>query len=249
MFVMVVPVVVIVIRGPGMNELLTRREPVTARPFEWALRLQECRVPRQGALEIEGAEVEHTIQRQFGTLRAHQRRRGVDAAQFLLDARQLRGADQVGLVEQQHIAKADLAGGDGRVAQLPADMRGIDQRDHGIQAKILAQVFIDEEGLRHGSWVSKPGGLDEHVVETIAPLAQLAEHTDQVATHGAADATVGGLEDLFLGTDHQFMVDGHFAEFVLDDGDALAVLLREDAVEQRGLAGAEKTGEHRNRYA
>ena len=39
------------------------------------------------------------------------------------------------------------------------------------------------------------------------------------------------------------------AELVLDHGDALSVLLAEDTVQQRRLAGAEKTGEHRHRDA
>ena len=39
------------------------------------------------------------------------------------------------------------------------------------------------------------------------------------------------------------VVDADLAELVLDHGDALAVLLGEDAVEQRGLAGAEEAGE------
>ena len=116
-------------------------------------------------------------------------------------------------------------------------MRGIDQRDDRIELEFLAQVFVDEECLRHRPRIGQPGGFDQHVVEAIAPLAQLVQHPDQVAAHRAADAAVGGLEDLLLRADHQFVIDGHLAEFVLDDGDALAVLLGKNAIEQRGLAG------------
>jgi len=38
------------------------------------------------------------------------------------------------------------------------------------------------------------------------------------------DAPVVHFEDLFLGADDQRLVDTHFAELVLDDGDALAVV-------------------------
>jgi hypothetical protein len=44
--------------------------------------------------------------------------------------------------------------------------------------------------------------------------------------------------------DDEVVVDADLAELVDDDGVALAVVLREDAVEQRGLAGAEIAGEH-----
>ena len=245
-----VAVMVLVLRGgSGVHNVDTSRQPITARPFKGPLRLQEIRVPCQRALEIEGAEIEYLIQRQLGPARAHQARGGVDRAQFLLDPRQLRGADQVGLVEQQHVGKADLVGGGRHFPQLGADMRGVDQRNDGIQLVVVAQVCVDEEGLRHRARIGKPRGLDQHVVEAIAALAQLAQHPDQVAAHGAADAAIGGLEDFLLGADHQLVVDRDFAEFVLDHGDALAVLLRQDAIEQRGLAGAEKPGEHRHRDA
>jgi hypothetical protein len=49
--------------------------------------------------------------------------------------------------------------------------------------------------------------------------------------------------------DHQLAVDADLAEFVLDDRDALAVLLREDAVQERGFSGAKEAREYRDRYA
>ena len=44
------------------------------------------------------------------------------------------------------------------------------------------------------------------------------------------------------------LVDADFAEFVLDDGDALAVFLAEDAVQERGFSGAKEAREYRDRY-
>ena len=45
------------------------------------------------------------------------------------------------------------------------------------------------------------------------------------------------------------LIDADLAEFVLDDRDALAVLLGQDAVQQRGLSGAKEAREYRDRYA
>src|SRR5207247_5323927 len=45
-------------------------------------------------------------------------------------------------------------------------------------------------------------------------------------------------------TDDEIVVDADLAEFVDDDGVLLPVRLRQDTVEQRGLAGAEIAGEH-----
>ena len=80
-------------------------------------------------------------------------------------------------------------------------------------------------------------------VELVAALAQLGQDADEVAAHAAADAAVVQLEDFLVRLDDELVVDADLAEFVFDHGDALAVIFGEDAVEQRGLAGAEKAGD------
>ncbi len=66
---------------------------------------------------------------------------------------------------------------------------------------------------------------------------------------GATDAAVVHLEHFLVGVDEQLRVDADLAELVDDHGIALAVVLGEDAVEERGLAGAEEAGEHGHRNA
>ena len=55
---------------------------------------------------------------------------------------------------------------------------------------------------------------------------QPLEHLDQVAAHGAADAAVVHLVDLFVGLDDQVVVDADLAELVDDDREAQAVARR-----------------------
>ena len=81
-------------------------------------------------------------------------------------------------------------------------------------------------------------------VEPALALHQALDDADQVAAHRAADAAVVHLVDLLVGLDDEVVVDADLAELVDDDGVALAVVLGEDAVEERGLAGAEIAGEH-----
>src|SRR5690606_31919872 len=119
----------------------------------------------------------------------------------------------------------------------------------GIDHELVAQVIIEEEGLRHRPWIGHAGGFDQGMVEAVATLEQLAQHTDQVAAHRAADAAIAGFEDLLFSADHQLVIHAHFPELVLDHGNALAMLVRKDAVEQRGLARAEKAGQHGDRNA
>ena len=109
---------------------------------------------------------------------------------------------------------------------------------------MAADVFIYEEGLRDRRRIGKAGGFDQDPVEVTLAPHQPGEDADEIASHGAADATVVHLENLFVRVDDEIIVDTDLAKFIDDDRIALAVGLGEDAIEQRRLAGAEITGEH-----
>ena len=124
------------------------------------------------------------------------------------------------------------------------DVLGVDDGDDAVEPVGVADLGVAEERLRHGPRVGEAGGLDEHAVEPVLALEQPAEDAEQIAAHGAAEAAVVHGEDLLVGLDDELVVDADLAELVLDDGDLAAVLLGEDAVQQRRLAGAEEAGEH-----
>ena len=104
--------------------------------------------------------------------------------------------------------------------------------------------LVHEEGLRHRRGVGEAGGLDDDGVELAFAPHEPVDDAHQVAAHGAADAAVVHLEHFLVGVDDELVVDADLAELVDDDGVFLAVRLGQDAVEQRGLAGAEIAGEH-----
>jgi sulfur carrier protein ThiS len=66
-----------------------------------------------------------------------------------------------------------------------------------------------------------------------------------IAAHGTTDAAVVHLKDFLIRANNEFVVNADFAEFIFDDGDALAVLLGQDAVQQRSFSRTEKTGQDR----
>ena len=121
---------------------------------------------------------------------------------------------------------------------------GVGDGDDGVELGLAADVLVDEEGLRHRRRIGEAGGLDDDGVELALAPHQPVDDADQVAAHGAADAAVVHLEDFLVGADDEVVVDADLAELVDDDGELLAVRLGQDAVEQRGLAGAEIAGEH-----
>ena len=82
----------------------------------------------------------------------------------------------------------------------------------------------------------------------LQPIDQIGERVDEIAAHRAAEAAVGKLDDPVGRTLDQQMVDRDVAELVDDDGRIGERRVLEQPVEQRRLAGAEKTGQHRDRY-
>jgi hypothetical protein len=90
--------------------------------------------------------------------------------------------------------------------------------------------------------IRKAGRLNENAVERPFPLHQPFDDPDQVASHGAADATIVHFKDFFLRIDDQVVIDADFAELVHDDGVSPAVIPGEDAIRQCRFASSEKTG-------
>ena len=156
------------------------------------------------------------------------------------------GRDEVGLVEEDDVGEADLLLRLGRVGEAERQVLGVGDGDHRVELGLGLDLVVHEEGLGDGRGVGEAGGLDQDAVEAARPLHQALDDADQVAAHRAADAAVVHLVDLLVGFDDEVVVDADLAELVDHDGVALAVVLAEDAVEERRLAGAEIAGEHRD---
>ena len=206
--------------------------------------VEEFRLDLQDAIQIERAALQHVRQRDLAALGAVQFCVRVDAADAGLDFGQLGLGDEVGLVQHDDVGERDLVLGFGRILETVAQPFGVGHRHDRIEPGVLLHVLVDEEGLRHRGRVRQSRGLDDDGVELALALHQAVEDADEVAAHGAADAAIVHLEHFFVGADDEVVVDADLAEFVDDDGVFLAVVFRQDAVEQRGLAGAEIARQH-----
>ena len=153
-------------------------------------------------------------------------------------------AHEIGLVQHDDVGEGDLVLGFGRILQPVAQPFGVGDRHHRVEPRMLLHVLVDEEGLRHRRRIGEARGLDDDGVELALALHQPVEDAHQIAAHGAADAAVVHLEHFLVGADDEIVVDADLAELVDDHGVFLAVVLRQDAVQQRGLAGAEIAGQH-----
>ena len=137
---------------------------------------------------------------------------------------------------------------------------GVDHGHHRVEPGVVGQAAavleLPLEGRRHRHRLGDAGGLDQDRVEP--PVrGQLGDAGQQILAQRAADAAVGQLDQPLLGAvepslaGDQRGVDVDLAHVVDDHRDPPALPVGEHVVEQRGLARAEKAGQHgdRNRPA
>jgi hypothetical protein len=77
----------------------------------------------------------------------------------------------------------------------------------------------------------------------------MAQRNLQIGARGAADAAVAEQHGVFSGAAHQRIVDADGAEFVDDDSGAVSFRRCKKALQQRGFAGAKKSGDDGDRDA
>ena len=131
---------------------------------------------------------------------------------------------------------------------------GVDHGDHDVDVEFLAQRAVGGEGLQDRARIGEPAGLDHDAAEfgNLAALAlghQPAQRDLQVGTGVAADAAIAEQHGLVGARPQQRVVDADSAELVDHHGGAASFRRRQEALEQRGLAGAEEAGEHGDRDA
>ena len=206
--------------------------------------LEKFRLELEDAVEIEGAALQHVRERHLAALGAVQLGVGVDGADPRLDLGKLRLGNEIGLVEHDDVGERDLVLGFGGVLEPVAQPFGVGNGHDRVEPGVLLHVLVDEEGLRHRRRIGQPRGLDDDGVELALALHQTFEDAHEIAAHRAADAAIVHLEHFLVGADDQIIVDADLAEFVDDHGVFLAVVLRQDPVQKRGLAGAEIAGQH-----
>ena len=216
------------------------------------VRVEEAGVGRCPLRQLERLDAEDGVEVDLGVARHGDLGPLVEPRDALADPLDVGGVDQVDLVDDDAVGADDLVHGlvvDAVVAdvvEVLLDVLGVDEGDDGVERDLLEHGIVEEEGLGDRHRVGEPAGLDQDVVDTVD---ELADHVEQVRAHrrDAADAAVAHLDDLFVGRHHEVRVDVDLTELVLDHGDAPAVLLAQDVVEQRGLPRAEEAGEDRDR--
>ncbi len=126
--------------------------------------------------------------------------------------------------------------------ELVDHVDGVHDRDHRVEAQDVGDA---RQGIDHGTGVGEAAGLHDDAVQVPRGAVQARDRVEQLALARAAHAAVGDLDDVVAGVTEQLTVQADLARLVDDDADALgAGPRRDETVDQRGLARAEKTGDH-----
>mmetsp|Transcript_7911 Transcript_7911/g.32110 ORF Transcript_7911/g.32110 Transcript_7911/m.32110 type:complete len:237 (+) Transcript_7911:616-1326(+) len=206
---------------------------------------------RHDAVQVEALDAKDLVQ-------VDDRVRGLDDVAELVDGVDLlahfgllvRG-NEVCLVEQDAVSKGHLllALVDAVLldfVEVQPDVLGVNHCEDRVDVQVGLDVLIGKKGLCNGRGVGETGGLNHDCVELLLLTHQAVEDADEVAAHRAADAAVVHLEDLLLRLDHERVVDADLAELVLNHGDPLAMVARQDVVDERGLARAKEARHNRD---
>ena len=214
--------------------------------------LQEIRIDIELGIEVETPQIEHLGQAHLSKVHHLVRCAGIHVLEPVLQRVQCRSVHQIRLADENLVGKTHLPARFLAVVELGGRMLGIHQGEDGVQEVGLGNLVVHEKGLRHRSGIGQAGRLDDHPVEHQLALAtllgQLLQGGTQILADGAADAAIAHLDDLLLGVRHQdVVVDVLLTELVFDHGNLQAMGLGQHALEQRGLARAQKAGEDGDR--
>ena len=120
--------------------------------------------------------------------------------------------------------------------------------------KHVTERAVGGESLQDRARIGEAAGLDHDTAEVrqfpaIAFHHHAAQRLLQVAAGGAAQAPIAKQHGFIGARAHQRVVDARRAEFVDDDRGALSLWRCQKTLEQRGLPGTEKSGDHSYRHA
>ncbi len=243
----VVAVIMIVIAVTDLQGMRSGRQRVGAGPFERIFRLEDFRIELRRAVEVEAAYVEHVVERHVAVFGAVHLGHPVDTFDPRLEGFEVCRVQEIGLVQQDHVRETDLLHRLVVFFEVLRDVFRVDDRDDRIEPEVLLHLVVSEKRLRNGRRIREAGSLDENPVQLVLAFEQATKNADEITAHAAADAAVVHLEEFLLALDHELVIDAHFAKFVFDHREFLAVVFGKNAIEERRFTGAEKTSENSDR--
>ena len=179
-----------------------------------------------------------------------ERRTGVELVQSALELLELGGLADIGLGQQQPIGHGGLLHRFLVIVERAFAVHAVDRGHHAVETIARGEQRIGHQRVQDGGGVGEAGRLHHHALERrhLAARAlqeQLAHGADEIAAHGAAEATrIQGDHAFVVGFLDQQMVETDLAELVNDHRGVGQLRPAQQLVEEGGLAAAEETRQH-----
>lgn len=219
-------------------------------------------------VEVEHGGVEDAVEVDVAVVAFYDFGFSLEVADDLAELGELVWGDFGGFVEEDDVAEFDLlddevgdvvfvGGGVGEVEsvlEFVAHAEGVDDGEDAVEAwegvgrEVGGLGGDGDDGLGDGFGLADAAGFDDDVVEAVGE-GDVAELVDEVEFEGAADAAVLEWDEAVVGLSDDAAlldeggVDVDLSDVVDDDGEADALTVGEEAVEECGFAAAEVAGE------
>mmetsp|Transcript_21345 Transcript_21345/g.61222 ORF Transcript_21345/g.61222 Transcript_21345/m.61222 type:complete len:277 (+) Transcript_21345:718-1548(+) len=211
---------------------------------------------REDGLHVEGIGLEDGIEGSTGALGFNDGGKLIEISQPGLEGLLLILGDEIDLVEQDLIGKGHLLLSfiDGALrldlVEMLVEVLAVSKADDGIDAVIVRHFGIRLDRVNDGRRVSEASGFEKDGIELLATLGKLAKRTDEISANGTTDTSVvhgdqvlGGIEAF----SDESIVNGHLAEFILQDSNLPFILLLENIIHKGGLPGTKEAGDDSDR--
>mmetsp|Transcript_64808 Transcript_64808/g.180383 ORF Transcript_64808/g.180383 Transcript_64808/m.180383 type:complete len:400 (+) Transcript_64808:396-1595(+) len=224
---------------------------------------EELGVHLEHPVEGEATDTQHLADLHARHLRRQDGRETIDLPDFSLDFVERLRIDQVCLVQNDAVREGKLLH---RLVldtlrfllvQMLQQVPGVHDGDDAVEEHAGLDEVVGEKGLCDRRRVRESCRLDDNSVQPCAlgarSLQDVLQTFDEVAAHGATNAAVVHLYDLFgakllAACGDQCIVDADLTKLVLDHRESFPVGAVEDVIEQRRLPAAQKPRDEVSRH-
>ena len=158
--------------------------------------IEEIRLQRNDALDIEAAASQHFVERYVRALRAVDRRERIELSQARFDFAQFLAGHEFRLVEHDLIGEGYLLHRLAAIGEAKENVPGIDHRCYRIEEGPGLQKVVNEECLHHRAGIGEAARLDNDGVEFFSMSARFDSSPCRVRIR--SPRTVQQMQPLFI---------------------------------------------------
>ena len=199
---------------------------------------------------IKATRAKQEIRRDIPGHNAPDRCAGIERMQPCFKSADLIRCCDIRLAQDQPVSNGSLLHRFNLGVQRCGAEHRIHHRHHAIKPEGPQRHRVAHQRLQNGGGVSQARGFNQHAANFMPAFGlerQVTQSALQIAADGAAQAASIEQHGIFIKLFDQQMVKPNLAEFIDKNSTARHIRMLQQPVQQRGLARAQKAGQHRDR--